>query len=70
MRAPLIEECYAILECKVVDTKLSTKYNLFICEVLKACLTAHRNIRAPFIIGQGHVLPSTLSAMAIPMENG
>lgn len=34
--APLIEECFANLECKVVDTKMVKKYNLFIFKVVKA----------------------------------
>ena len=33
---PLIAECFANLECKVVDTRLVNKYNLFILQVLKA----------------------------------
>jgi flavin reductase (DIM6/NTAB) family NADH-FMN oxidoreductase RutF len=33
---PLIAECFANLECKVTDTRLVNKYNLFILEVLKA----------------------------------
>ncbi len=33
---PLIAECYANLECKVVDARLASKYNFFILEVLKA----------------------------------
>jgi flavin reductase (DIM6/NTAB) family NADH-FMN oxidoreductase RutF len=32
----LIAECFANLECKVVDTRLVSKYNLFVVEVLKA----------------------------------
>ena len=34
--APLIADCFANLECKVTDTRLVNKYNLFILEVLKA----------------------------------
>jgi flavin reductase (DIM6/NTAB) family NADH-FMN oxidoreductase RutF len=34
--APLIDECYASLECKVVDTRLVNRYNFFVLEVLKA----------------------------------
>ena len=34
--APLVEECFANLECLVVDTSLVRKYNLFVLEVLKA----------------------------------
>ena len=33
---PLVAECFANLECKVSDTRLVNKYNLFILEVLKA----------------------------------
>ena len=36
VKAPLIDECYANLECKVVDAKMVAKYNFFILEVLKA----------------------------------
>lgn len=34
--APFIAECFANLECKVVDTRLVEQYNLFVLEVLKA----------------------------------
>ncbi len=34
--APLIEECYANLECKVVNTSLVSTYNIFILQVIKA----------------------------------
>jgi len=33
---PLVTECFANLECKVVDTHLVNKFNLFVVEVLKA----------------------------------
>jgi flavin reductase (DIM6/NTAB) family NADH-FMN oxidoreductase RutF len=36
VQAPLIDECYANLECKVVDGKMVEKYNLFILEGVKA----------------------------------
>jgi flavin reductase (DIM6/NTAB) family NADH-FMN oxidoreductase RutF len=36
VRAPLIEECYASLECRVVDTGMVPKYVFFVLEVLKA----------------------------------
>jgi flavin reductase (DIM6/NTAB) family NADH-FMN oxidoreductase RutF len=36
VKAPLIAECYASLECKVVDVKLVTKYNFFVLEVVQA----------------------------------
>ena len=34
--APLIKECFANLECRVVDTSMVSKYCLFIIEVIKA----------------------------------
>lgn len=34
--APLIAECYANLECRVVDTRLKNRYNFFVMEVVKA----------------------------------
>jgi flavin reductase (DIM6/NTAB) family NADH-FMN oxidoreductase RutF len=39
VKAPIISECYANLECKVIDAKMSSKYNIFILEVLKAWVT-------------------------------
>jgi flavin reductase (DIM6/NTAB) family NADH-FMN oxidoreductase RutF len=33
---PLIEECYASFECKLVDAKLIPTYSLFVLEVVKA----------------------------------
>jgi flavin reductase (DIM6/NTAB) family NADH-FMN oxidoreductase RutF len=34
--APLIDECFANLECRVVDTRMVTKYCFFVVEVIKA----------------------------------
>jgi flavin reductase (DIM6/NTAB) family NADH-FMN oxidoreductase RutF len=34
--APLIEECYANFECRLVDSSLISKYSLFVLEVVKA----------------------------------
>jgi flavin reductase (DIM6/NTAB) family NADH-FMN oxidoreductase RutF len=34
--APLIAECFAHLECRVVDTRLVNKYCFFVLEVVKA----------------------------------
>ncbi|MDD2795016.1 flavin reductase family protein [Acidocella sp.] len=36
VEAPLIAQCLANLECRVTDTKLVNKYNIFILEVVKA----------------------------------
>ena len=33
--APLVAECFANLECKVVDKRMVNKYNLFVLEVVK-----------------------------------
>jgi flavin reductase (DIM6/NTAB) family NADH-FMN oxidoreductase RutF len=38
--APLIEECYANLECRIADTRLVKAYNFFIFEVVKAHVAA------------------------------
>jgi flavin reductase (DIM6/NTAB) family NADH-FMN oxidoreductase RutF len=34
--APLIAECYASFECRLIDTSLINRYSLFIFEVVKA----------------------------------
>lgn len=36
VNAPLIDECFASLECRVADTGMVAKYSLFVLEVLKA----------------------------------
>jgi flavin reductase (DIM6/NTAB) family NADH-FMN oxidoreductase RutF len=36
VKAPLVAECFANIECKVVDTSLVNKYNMFILEGVKA----------------------------------
>ena len=52
--APLIGECYANLECKVVDAKMATKYNFFILEVLKAWIDpARKRPRTMHHLGNG-----------------
>jgi flavin reductase (DIM6/NTAB) family NADH-FMN oxidoreductase RutF len=40
VRAPLIRECHANLECRLADDSLVDKYNFFIFEVLKAHVAA------------------------------
>lgn len=51
---PLVAECFANLECKVIDTRLVTKYNLFILEVLKAWMDPRqKNPRAIHHHGYG-----------------
>jgi flavin reductase (DIM6/NTAB) family NADH-FMN oxidoreductase RutF len=34
--APLVAECFANLECKVIDTGFVNRYNLFILQVVEA----------------------------------
>jgi len=54
VKAPLIDECYANLECRVVDASLATKYNLFILEVLKAWIDpSKKNPRTIHHLGMG-----------------
>jgi flavin reductase (DIM6/NTAB) family NADH-FMN oxidoreductase RutF len=36
VKAPLVAECYANLECRVTDRKLVAQYNFFILEVVQA----------------------------------
>jgi flavin reductase (DIM6/NTAB) family NADH-FMN oxidoreductase RutF len=36
LKAPLIGECYANFECRLVDSSLIDKYSLFVLEVIKA----------------------------------
>jgi len=69
VKAPLIDECYANLECKVVDGKMVSRYNLFILEVLKAWIdparkdprTIHHRGRGAFMVaGETIKLPSKM----------
>jgi flavin reductase (DIM6/NTAB) family NADH-FMN oxidoreductase RutF len=43
--APLIAECWARLECRVVDTRLLNRYNFFVLEVVQAWIDP--KIKAP-----------------------
>ena len=57
VKAPLIAECYASLECKVVDMKLVTKYNFFVLEVVQAWLDlARKNPRTIHHQGEGEFM--------------
>jgi len=69
VQAPLVDECYANLECKVVDGKMVAKYNLFILEVLKAWIDLamkdprtihHRGQGAFMIAGETVKFPSKM----------
>jgi flavin reductase (DIM6/NTAB) family NADH-FMN oxidoreductase RutF len=50
---PLIAECYANLECRVVDTRLAAKYCFFVLQVVKAWIDPARK-RARTIHHLGH----------------
>ena len=69
VKAPLIDECYANLECKVVDARMVTKYNFFILEVIKAWIdrsskeprTIHHLGRGAFMVdGETITFPSKM----------
>ena len=54
VKAPLIDECYANLECKVVDDRMVGQYGLFIIEVLKAWLDPQvKNPKTIHHLGKG-----------------
>lgn len=54
VKAPLIDECYANLECKIIDSKLVNKYNFFILEVCKAWINpSKKNPKTIHHIGRG-----------------
>jgi flavin reductase (DIM6/NTAB) family NADH-FMN oxidoreductase RutF len=46
--APLVAECLTNLECRVVDTRMVNKYNLFIVEVVKAWTDPQHKERRTF----------------------
>ena len=67
--APLIAECYANLQCRVVDTRLMNRYNFFVLEVLKAWIDPackdprtlhHRGHGAFMVAGETIKLPSKM----------
>lgn len=59
VKAPLIKECYANFECRLVDTSLIRKYSLFVFEVVKAhAATAPRFPRTVHYRGEGRFMVS------------
>lgn len=67
--APLIGECFANLECRVVDTSMVKRYDLFVLEVVKAWIdpakkdpkTIHHKGKGVFMIaGKTVRLPSKM----------
>ncbi len=68
VEAPMIDECFANLECKVIDTTLVSKYNFFIFEVVKAWISP--DIKDPKTLhhqGRG-VFGVTTKKIHIPSE--
>lgn len=52
--APLIDECYANLECKVVDEEMVEKYSLFVLKVVNAWIDPHKeNPQTIHHLGEG-----------------
>ena len=71
VKAPLITECFANLECKVIDRKLVAEYNFFILEVVKAWIdprqkrprTIHHQGEGVFLVaGRTIKLPSPITS--------
>ncbi|MBZ5856817.1 flavin reductase family protein [Flavihumibacter profundi] len=69
VKAPLIKECYANFECKVIDTTMVNKYNFFVLEVVKAWInpavkepkTIHHMGKGVFMVaGEKIKLPSKM----------
>jgi flavin reductase (DIM6/NTAB) family NADH-FMN oxidoreductase RutF len=69
VKAPLIAECYANLECKIADSRMVNKYNFFVLEVVKAWIDPavknprtlhHRGMGAFMVAGETIKLPSKM----------
>ena len=59
VKAPLIGECFANFECKLVDSSLIRKYSLFVLEVVKAHVaTSPRFPRTVHYRGNGRFMVS------------
>jgi flavin reductase (DIM6/NTAB) family NADH-FMN oxidoreductase RutF len=67
VKAPLIAECYANLECRIYDSRMVNKYNFFVLEVVKAWIDPkvknprtlhHRGMGAFMVAGETVRLPS------------
>lgn len=58
VKAPLIEECYANLECRIADSRMVNRYNFFVLEIVKAWIdpaikdprTIHHRGRGVFMV--------------------
>ena len=69
VKAPLIAECYANLECRIADSRMVNKYNFFVLEVVKAWIDPklknprtlhHRGMGAFMVAGETVKLPSRM----------
>ena len=69
VKAPLVAECYANLECRLQDARLAREYNFFVLRVLKAWIdparrqprTIHHRGRGCFMVaGRTIRLPSRM----------
>lgn len=67
--APLIDECYASLECRIADTRMVNKYSLFVLEVVAAWIDPkakdprtlhHRGYGSFMVAGETIRLPSKM----------
>ncbi len=66
--APLIKECYANFECKLVDTSFLKKYSFFILEVVKAhAMTSPKTPRTIHYRGDGAFMVSGREVSFRPM---
>ena len=55
--APLIDECYANLECRVADKRMAARYCLFVVEVIKAWIDPTvKNPRTIHHLGSGNFM--------------
>lgn len=66
---PLINECFASLESRVVDTRMKNRYNFFVLEVVKAWMAPgnaaprtlhHRGYGLFMVAGETLKLPSRM----------
>ncbi|MDD4957613.1 MAG: flavin reductase family protein [Candidatus Omnitrophica bacterium] len=54
VKAPLVAECFANIECKVVDTAMMDKYNFFVLKAVRAWVdTAQKRPKALHHSGKG-----------------
>lgn len=57
VKAPLVKDCYANLECRVVDARLVQKYNFFVLRVVKAWIDpARKSPRTIHHLGRGRFM--------------